>query len=72
MLTNKYILFALSGLASVLTVLASLQWSTIVSPTETGYIVTAINAVLAVLAAVMPPAGQKDITSTGGTFFTHT
>lgn len=68
---NKWIMLALNVLVMVVGYLATVNWNTYL-PSDAGSIVMALGAIKAVLAAIMPPASQSTITSTGGTIVTHT
>ena len=71
MLTNKWLQFGLSTLMTVLAGSASLDWSTIVSPTHAAGIATGIAAVKAVL-NLLAPGPREPVQPTGSTFITHT
>jgi hypothetical protein len=71
MLTNKWVLVALGALTTLVGYFGTVDWNTML-PSDAGGIVIVIGAVKFVLASLMPPVGQANITKTAGTFFTHT
>ena len=70
MLTNKWLQFGLSALMTVMAGSASLDWSTVVSPTHAAGIATGIAAVKAVL-NLLAPGPNVAVQPTGGTLVTH-
>ena len=70
MLTNKWFQFGLSALVTALAGSASLDWSTVVTPTHAAAVATGIAAVKAVLNLVAPGPGTP-VRPTGGAIVTH-
>ncbi len=70
MLTNKWIQFGLSAALTLLAGSASLDWSTVVTPTHAAGIASGIAAVKAVLNLLAPGPGVP-VQPTGGAIVTH-
>lgn len=70
MLTNKWLQFGLSAVMTVLAGSASLDWSSVISPTHAAGIATGIAAVKAVL-NILAPAPNVPVQPTGGLLVTH-
>lgn len=70
MLTNKWLQFGLSALMTVMAGSASLDWSTVVSPTHAAGIATGIAAAKAVL-NLLAPGPNTPVQPTGGAVVTH-
>ncbi|MCW6511002.1 hypothetical protein [Lichenifustis flavocetrariae] len=70
MLTNKWIQFGLSAAVAVLTGGASLDWSTILTPTHAAGIAAGIATVKALL-NLLAPGPRVPVQPTGGTLITH-
>ena len=71
MLTNKWIQFGLSAAVVLLTGGASLDWTTIVTPTHAAGIAAGI-ATVKVLLNLLAPGPRVPVQPTGGSFITHT
>jgi sulfite exporter TauE/SafE len=70
MLTNKWLQFGLSTAMTLLAGSASLDWTSVISPTHAAGIATGIAAVKAILNILAPGPGVP-IQPTGGTLVTH-
>lgn len=70
MLTNKWLQFSLSALMTALAGSASLDWTTVVSPSHAAGLATGIAAVKAVL-NLLAPGPHVAVQPTGGALVTH-
>ena len=70
MLTNKWIQFGLSTALTLLAGSASLDWSTVVTPSHAAGIATGIAALKAVL-NLLAPGPRVPVQPTGGSVVTH-
>ena len=70
MLTNKWLQFGLSAAMTVLAGSASLDWSSVISPTHAAGLATGIAAVKAIL-NILAPGPSVPIQPTGSTLVTH-
>jgi hypothetical protein len=70
MLTNKWIQFGLSAALTVLAGGASLDWSTVLSPSHAAGIASGIAALKAVL-NLLAPGPRVAVQPTGSTVVTH-
>jgi hypothetical protein len=71
MLTNKWIQFTLSAAMAALAGGASLDWSTVLTPSHAAGVATGIATIKAVLNLLAPGPGVP-VQPTGGTVVTHT
>ena len=70
MITNKWLQFALSALTTLFAGSASLDWTTVLSPSHAAGLATGIAAVKAVL-NLLAPGPNTPVQPTGGTIVTH-
>lgn len=70
MLTNKWLQFGLSAAMTVLAGSASLDWSSVLSPTHAAGLAAGIAAVKSVL-NILAPGPKVPVQPTGGVLVTH-